>query len=102
MVACIKHGVKIAGIQPEIVVGFIIAKSICAEFCVDCVLTACKEGKHMPKSKHLIGHAIDIRKRDLPADKCKSFYSRLAVALGPEFDLVEHDKHWHVEFDPKH
>ena len=101
MIACLKHGVKIAGIQPEIVVGFIIAKSICDRFDIDCVLTACKDGKHMAKSKHNIGHAIDIRKRDLPENSFKSFYSRLSVALGPEFDVVEHDKHWHVEFDPE-
>lgn len=101
MIAMIKPGVKIAGIQPEIVIGFIIATPICNKFGVDCVLTAVRDGKHMAHSKHNIGHAIDIRKRDLASDQVGEFRITLVRALGEEFDVVEHENHWHIEFDPE-
>ena len=95
----IKLGAKINGIQPEMAIAYTICCSVCSKYGVPCVLTEGTGGKHMSHSKHYIGMALDIRKRDLPKDQVVDFVRDLKAALGSQFDVVDEPTHFHIEFD---
>ena len=93
----LKPGVKVAGVQPEIVLALIVAESVWQPRSL--VVTSLRDGSHMPGSKHYEGKAADLR---LPvATDHHALRSALAAALGTEFDVVLEETHIHVELDPK-
>lgn len=62
-------------------------------------VTSAKDGKHMRKSKHYTGEAIDIRTRDM---KYKQIVKNvLQLVLEPCFDVVLESDHIHIEYDIK-
>lgn len=60
----------------------------------DMFITAIRDGNHMAGSLHYNGNAFDFRKG-------KAKLHQVASAAGQGFDAVEHDDHFHVEWDPK-
>lgn len=97
----LKEGVDIRGIRTEIWAGATIVASCFAEQKIHCVITSCKEGKHMDKSLHYKGLAVDIRSRDIPLQTAAALIATCKEALGAQFDLVVEGDHWHLEYDPK-
>ena len=94
-----KPGIKIANVQPELLMGLMVANQILAyEFNADMVITACTDGTHMPGSKHYIGQAVDIRISNLKDPE--SVLSRLEFELDALFDIVLEADHIHFEYDP--
>ena len=83
-------------------VAFSICCWICADYGISLVLTEGTGGKHMAHSKHPIGLAIDIRKRDLPKAAIANFDAELRESLGEQYDIVNEETHWHIEFDPEY
>lgn len=61
----------------------------------DLFVTSIRDGNHMDGSFHYIGMAFDFRKA---ASVTKVMAQE---ALGSDFDVIEHDSHFHVEYDPK-
>lgn len=97
----LKHGVKVGGIAPEMVLAAVVAACVFEDAGVDCVITSCKDGAHSPKSLHYDGKALDFRTRDLDSPELRKEAARsIATALGPEFDVVDEIDHIHVEHDP--
>jgi hypothetical protein len=97
----LKRDIKVAGIQPETILGMMVARSVCEvegyEFCV----TSVREGTHMSGSKHYTGHAFDMRTRDMPDETKQRVRDDMAHRLGPDYDVVLESTHIHCEFDPK-
>lgn len=61
------------------------------------------DGEHRHKSAHYSGRAVDLRVWGLKSQglDLKSVAQGLQKELGPDFDVVPHETHLHVEFDPK-
>ena len=100
----IKPGVDIRGIGTEVSFGVKILSDVMWNRGANCLITACRDGKHMEGSKHYIGDAVDVR---LASRWVTSPNVDVAVlneareALGLQFDLVLEKDHFHLEFDPK-
>jgi hypothetical protein len=62
---------------------------------LDLYITSKREGTHGAGSCHPEGDALDFRK-PTHVDKYN-----LENLLGEDYDVVEHETHFHVEYDPK-
>ena len=93
-----KHGIKIAGLQPELLFGLMVANHIIAyEFNCDMVVTSCTDGTHCAGSKHYVGKAVDIRTYNL--SNPTAVLNRLKFELDGLFDVVMESDHIHLEYD---
>lgn len=102
----LKEGVDIGGITSEIVLALFVINSIFTRYAKECVVTSVMDGKHMEKSKHYFGEAVDIRTNNLTAEEQTSIFSDITKALGKDFDVIledsgEDNQHFHVEWDKK-
>ena len=66
-------------------------------------ITSILDGKHKEGSKHYKGDAFDMRTWSsiFTGNKLPIFISNLIENLGKNYDVVLHNTHLHVEFDPK-
>ena len=60
----------------------------------DLYVTSKRDGNHMAGSLHYNGNAFDFRPNGMTKAK-------LQWICGDAFDIVIHDNHIHVEYDPK-
>ena len=102
----LKSSVKLKGLQPQMVIGLLIASSIAEDMGLDLVVTSANDGKHMATSKHYSGNALDLRTHDWPTAVKLQFVEKLRGCLTAEYDLLFEDQggpneHVHLEFDPK-
>ena len=97
----LKEGVKLTGLKPEMVVGFIIVSSIYEFLGYDCVITSGLDGAHSKTSLHYAGCALDFRTRQMIASDKKELSERCKEALGEDFDVVLEQTHLHVEYQPR-
>jgi len=102
----LKHGVSIAGSQPEIITARKIADVLWQEHGQELVVTAGTETpeKHMEGSKHAEGLADDYRVRyfDKPTRiiVVGKFKMRLRF-VSKYYQVILHARHMHVEYDEK-
>jgi len=94
-----KPGVKIQGIQPEIVATFPVIESAFSP--KEAIITSGRDGKHSPGSLHYSGNAVDLRIRHLVEGESGKILLLLQTWLTDEFDVVLEEDHIHVEFQPK-
>ena len=97
----LKPGVSLRGVQPETVAGMLIADGVCNDRMYELVVTSTTDGKHSTGSLHYVGHAFDMRTRDLSTRDAQALAGALRESLGQEFDVVVEKTHIHVEFQPK-
>lgn len=95
----IKEGVKLLGIQPQTLLGAIVADSILPQYGQEAIITSAVDGKHKRSSAHYTGRAVDLRIWDL--DDAEFAVLALQKALGSEYDVILESNHIHLEFDPK-
>jgi len=100
-----KAGVKLQGIQPEIVATF---QTVEAAFAPkEAVITSANDGKeHRRGSLHYSGNAIDLRVRHLVEGEAVRIHLLIKTSLTDEYDVLhEHigtdEEHIHIEFQPK-
>lgn len=96
----LKHSVRLLGIQPECVLGLLVAETVYRHHGEELTVTSLTDGRHIAKSKHYRGFAFDLRIRDVPASKHQHITSELKDALGTDWDVVLEQDHIHAEFDP--
>ena len=102
----LKTGVKVGRIQPELVLGLVVANTIHQEITGEpLVVTSLADGKHKNTSLHYKGLAADIRSHDLNTAQKTHFSGAMKLALGSEFQLILEDEgkaneHYHLEYDP--
>lgn len=93
----IKPGVRIAGMQTEILLAVVIAHELFREQAQTLTVTSCTDGVHKERSLHYVGRAVDLR---LPTAAKERMVEQLAGRLGDEYDVVLEGDHIHVEYDP--
>jgi hypothetical protein len=96
----LKTGVKMEGVQPEIVLALCVADAVLRSKGFDLVVTSIADGKHSANSLHYSGRAADVRSRDIPVGERHAVREALEFALGQEFDVVLEKDHYHIELDP--
>lgn len=62
------------------------------------VVTSTYEGNHSNGSLHYANQAFDVR---TPAHSAPFIFRRIKEELGKDFDVIEEDTHFHIEYDPK-
>jgi len=67
----------------------------------DIVVTAILDGKHKTGSKHYEGNAFDMRIWIYSKSELSTLVSNLRGNLGIDYDIVLHETHLHIEYDPK-
>lgn len=110
-----KDGASLAGIQPQAVVGLMVASQVYAEHEIDCWVTSVTDGaqNRLGTSLHPKGLAFDLRLPsktwpgpDSPPHLDDDVRALLALRLGTAWDVIKHDvgsgEHIHVEWDPSH
>lgn len=103
----IKPGVKLKGIQPEILVGLYIVEAVIGKLGLSTTVTSALDGVHMEGSLHYKGLAVDIRSKEITLNTDKAnVITDSKAALGDEYDFIIEDEdtensHFHLEFDPK-
>ena len=94
---------KHRNVNPGLVWAFawpIIARSF-EELGYDCRLTEVLGGSHGNHSLHYDGLGIDLEMQHLKADDRVAVAMMLNDRLGPDFDIVMEESHFHIEYDPK-
>ena len=95
----IKKGVKANGIKPEILLAIMIADPIWKGKGQELVITSITDGTHSKESRHYIGLAVDFRTRYFTEPQKKDAFEQLKENLGPEYIVVWHSTHIHVQFN---
>lgn len=104
----IKHGVKLAGLVPQIVFASIVVDGIYQQAFCECVVTSGSDSKHGANTLHTrdgLCRALDYRTKTYTLSKL-DLVAKVKDALGTDFDVVlenigEDNEHLHVEYDPK-
>jgi len=104
----LKPGVRIRGVQPELLLGLMVLEGAFAELGakmhvtspIPMVVTSLLDGEHMPKSLHYEGLAADIRSRDLTPDQRTRLLRDARARLGECFELILEADHFHLELSP--
>lgn len=97
----LKPGVKMSGLQPQIVLGLISIHSVFEVFGYEATITSINDGHHMDGSLHYRGCAVDLRIRSVDSSDVVGLMAALRRCLGSDFDVVLEVDHIHIEYDPK-
>lgn len=101
MAMIMKKGVKLKGIQPEILAIIPIVEDAYKRRNYPLVVTSANDGDHMEGSRHYTGEAIDTRIRHVQTEgEINSIFWEIREEIGPEFDVVLEEDHIHIELDP--
>jgi len=95
----IKPGVRLIGLQPQIVLAYVICEPILKAHGQPAVITSLCDGRHSRQSRHYIGMAMDLRTRDLEANDKRKVADLIADALGDEYFVLLEDTHLHLQFN---
>lgn len=103
----LKNGVILAGLDIRMRPALIAADKIWKKYGQELVITAGLDGAHSAGSLHYYGRALDMRINYYDKDGVLQQFNKVMAAdeldheLGPDFDVVLHTTHIHVEYDPK-
>ena len=95
----LKEGVKVSGVQPEIILALMVIQPLFDAIDVDFVITSCRDGKHSKNSKHYLGYAVDIRSREMDHLEQVALAQAIRKALTPEYYLLIEADHFHLQFN---
>ena len=107
-----KLDVNLVGINSAMSAAWSVANEVFQEFGLDvCQVNDAVSFNHSEASLHNSGNAIDIDTHDGPRDNRVSKFSAgvsvqlvadtIADRLPADFDVIFHDTHIHIEFQPK-
>jgi len=97
----LKNNVKLADLQPQALLGMLVAEEVYREAGADFVITSVNDSKHMGNSLHYSGYAFDCRIWTLEEDMRQPVANDISAALGEDFDVVLESDHIHIEYDPQ-
>jgi hypothetical protein len=97
----LKEGVKVLGMQPEIVLAIMICESIYAKYNIEMVITSITDSKHSTYSRHYQGFAFDLRTRNIPSKETEEKIMReIKTSLTKDFNVLNEGDHFHIGFKP--
>ena len=91
----LKSGVRIQGIQPEMILACLVVEQHIPGF----TMTSALDGQHSAKSKHKLGYAIDIRTHNLSPEEAVNATGGIKRALGSEFYVLLETDHIYIQFN---
>jgi len=103
----LKAGVKVKGLQPEILLAIMVAKEVFYEAGYPLIITSLLDGKHSKNSLHYSGNAVDYRSKHIKSYREKQEILKiLQFRLGSDYDIILEgvgttNEHYHVECHPK-
>lgn len=100
----LKIGVRLKGLQPQMVLAAFVVHTYFADRGSVCTITSANDSAHRVGSLHYGGYALDFRTKNFTGDKL-ALVEDLREALGAEFDVIleslgKANEHLHVEYDP--
>ena len=96
----LKRGVKVQGLQPEMLLALMVAQAAFLEKAIQLVITSALDGQHSARSKHKLGYAVDLRTRDMPpGDMALNLAGKIKSALGNEYFVLLESDHIHIQFN---
>ncbi len=102
-----KDGVRIAGMQPAVGLAITTAARLFEMMNSACIVISINDGKHggSKPTLHYSGCAVDCLAEHLSPGDTAELIKLLKVALGEEFDVVNHATkapvHIHIKWQPK-
>lgn len=101
--AKVKSGVRFLGPLKPTTQAIINAANLSfGQYGLDAIITSAADGKHMARSKHYTGDALDFRRWNADAKGVTvSVLRSLKDLLGSDYDIVLESTHFHVEYDPE-
>lgn len=100
----LKEGVDLRGLQPPLILGMIIVDSFLDYRRIPCLITSVCDSapNRIPNSLHKTGLAFDVRATpNIAKSRWRDIILALRLLLGSQFDIIHHENHLHIEFDPK-
>lgn len=101
IMAGIKNGVQLLGMQPQTLLAMVFAMGVCERHNTGFTITSVCDGKHARASLHYKGLAFDMRIRDMTGATKIDVFDELKRSLGEAYDVVLENDHIHCEYDPK-
>ena len=94
--------VSVKGLKPEMVIALMILRGLFDLYSLPVVVTSGSEGfdgdgVHMKGSRHYVGEAVDIRKRQVPKDLLPEFIAKMRKFLKSDFEVIDEKHHFHIE-----
>lgn len=96
----IKEGVKLTGLQPQMVMAAIVINDVYQRNGQELVITSVIEGDHSKHSRHYLGYALDCRTRYFDKHHIPAIVDELREALGDDYYVRDEPSHIHVSFKP--
>lgn len=94
--------ISMAGLQPQIVLALMVAKSVYDLYETPLVITSLNDAHHSYTSLHYSGNAVDIRTYNLPVGlDPHQVAGKIDDALGQDFDVLFEKDHIHIEYQPR-
>jgi hypothetical protein len=98
----IKDGADVSGLSAEMKVALVVIVTVFEQLALGRpTVTSGTDGQHSTGSLHYSGNAVDLRSNNIPADQRVLVRDAMRQALGPDYDVVLEDDHFHVEYQPK-
>ncbi len=102
----LKTGVGLGGLQPQVVLGLMLAEQAFATVGAECIVTSINDGVHKDDSFHYAGQAADLRIKHVHPNQRDAVLARLGDLLGAQWDVLWEGKgteneHFHIEWDPR-
>jgi len=95
----IKQGVKLIGLQPQIVLAYTLIRPIFESYGTEAVITSISDSKHSKTSRHYIGYGMDIRTRELDETDIPKVLEEIKRLLGNEFYIAFETNHFHIQWN---
>lgn len=94
--------VDLKGLTTQLLFAIIVAQSVYNLYQTPLVITSLNDSVHSNASLHWSGNAVDIRTRNLPVGvDPQDVADRIDDALGFDYDVIYHNDHIHIEYQPK-
>ena len=110
----LKHSVRLAQLQPQMLIAVLVFLGVVEDLIEELVVTSANDSTHSTQSKHFSGNALDFRTHNLYSTLTSTarhtslvtLVNQLQVRL-PGFDVVLEsfntpNEHIHIEYDPKY
>lgn len=99
----LKEGVKVLGMQPEIVLAVMVCESIYRKYNIEMVITSITDSKHSQFSRHYQGFAFDLRTRNIPSEATQQkIFDEITKSLTKDFNILNEGDHFHIGFKPSY
>ncbi len=96
----LKQGVKLTSLQPQLIVGIIVANDVYKAHGKELVITSMDDSKHGKTTLHGKGLAFDCRTSYFINGEAEKVANEIRAKIDESFDVIFEGDHIHIEYDP--